>query len=47
MPNKSKFTKTTENCGCLVEDLLDSKKNNSRLCKVQSNDIEVFINPQS
>ena len=45
MPNKSKFTKTTENCGCLVEDLLDSKKNNSRLCKVQSNDIEVFIDP--
>lgn len=40
-PNKIK----DQNCGCLVEDLLDNKKNNERLCKTQTNDIEVFINP--
>jgi hypothetical protein len=45
MANKSKLTKTTENCGCLIEDLLDTKKPSSRLCEVQTNDIEFFIDP--
>ena len=45
MANNSKFTKTSENCGCLIDDLLDNKKPNSRLCEVKSNDIEVFIDP--
>jgi hypothetical protein len=45
MTDKSKFTKTAPNCGCLVEDLIDTKKPNSRLCEVKPNDIEVFIDP--
>ena len=45
MTNNSKFPKTTENCGCLVDDLINAKKPSSRLCEVQANDIEVFIDP--
>ena len=45
MTNNSKSIKTTENCGCLVEDLLDAKKDTSRLCELQTNDIEVFVDP--
>ena len=45
MTDDSKFTKTSENCGCLVEDLINTKKTDSRLCEVKPNDIEVFIDP--
>jgi hypothetical protein len=45
MNNNSKNVKKLDNCGCLVDDLLDSKKTSSRLCEVQSNDIEVVIDP--
>ncbi len=45
MANNSKFTKTTENCGCLIDDLLNTEKHDSRLCEAKTNDIEVFIDP--
>ena len=45
MTNNTKFPKTTENCGCLVDDLINAKKPSSRLCEVKTNDIEVFIDP--
>lgn len=44
-----KKNKINDNCGCSVEDLLNEniEEQDKRLCKVSTNDIEVFVEPDA
>jgi len=45
MEEKKETIKIDSNCGCSIDDLLEDVKGDNRLCRVRTNDVEVFIDP--
>lgn len=45
MVQNEKIVQSDDLCACSIEDLLEEKKEGSRLCSSSTNDIEVFVDP--